>query len=152
MSLLHNWRVITTMRANSVYFFSSSAALCRSLGTVSKPPLFSLWLSWKEREEKSVLLLHSQGKFIILFSVCELIDSRSERLLSPMFSRLSLPASHDQNPQTYRSLTHRLFDIPLRPQCLVCTSVPLLHTIFKVSYLFTLLVYLCMYSCYLFTL
>ena len=78
MSLLHNWRVITAMRANSAFFFflfffpPSSAALCRRLGRVSKPPLFSLWLSGKEKEEKkkSVLLPHSHRKFIILLSVC----------------------------------------------------------------------------------
>lgn len=128
------------MRANSV-FFPSSAALCRRLGTVSKPPLFSLWLSRKEKDEKkSVLLLHSQGKFVILFSVCELIDSRSERLLSPMFSTLSLPALHDQNPQTYRtvaqSLTHlRCLTFPWDCNVLYA-SVPLLHTIFKAHYLF----------------
>lgn len=47
-------------------------------------------LEGERRKKKSVFLPHLHWKFIILFSVDKLKDSRSERLLSPVFS--SLPA------------------------------------------------------------
>lgn len=102
MSQLHNWRVITAMRANSLFFSLPPLLLCTWDWAEFQSLLFSHSDSVGRREkEKSVLLPHLHWKFIILFSVYELKDSRSERLLSPVFS--TLPACHGLS---HYSLTH----------------------------------------------
>ena len=80
MSLLHNWRVITAMRANSAFFFFLfffPSLLCCSVqetGQSFKASSFLTLTQWQgeRREKKSVLLPHSHRKFIILLSVCRL--------------------------------------------------------------------------------
>lgn len=78
MSLLHNWRVITTLRASLFFFFfsPSSAALYRRLGTVSKPTLFSLWLSRKKKVSFSYI--HARN----LSFWCLSVDYEQEAIVS----------------------------------------------------------------------
>ena len=79
MSLLHNWRVITAMRANSAFFFFlffslPPLLLCAGDWAEFQSLLFSHSdsVARRKKRKKSVLLPHSHRKFIILLSVCRL--------------------------------------------------------------------------------
>lgn len=102
------------------FFFFPPLLLCAGDWAEFQSLLFSHSDSVGRREKKkSVLLPHSHRKFIILFSVCGLKDSRSERLLSPVFSTLSLPACHGHHLQPFlaiRSLAHK--HSHMRSRCL----------------------------------
>lgn len=136
MSLLHNWRVITTTRANSVYF-SSSAALCRSLGRVSKLPFFSLWLSRKEREERKC----PSPTF------AREIHHPVFRMRTNRFQEWKTDVSQNLHgliqilKPIARSLRHTLtlFDIPLRRLCIGCSSASYSKYLF--IYAWTLYIY-----------
>lgn len=106
---------VTQLKSNNcdegqLVFFFPPLLLCAGDWAAFQSLLFSHSDSVGRREnKKSVLLPHSHRKFIILFSLCSLKDSRSERLLSP--------ARHGHHPETFltiRSLTNTVFDIPPR--------------------------------------
>ena len=152
MSLLHNWRVITAMRANSAFFFFSlpPLLLCAGDWAEFQSLLFSHSDSVARRKKKkkvSFSHIHA-GNSSFCFLRAASKDSRSERRLSPALSGLSLPACHGRHPWTFsrHSLTHTLtlFDIPLRLWCLLrlvaiqsaCLSMHILLLIYSPCNLF----------------
>lgn len=93
--------VVTQLKSNNcnegqffLFFFLPPLLLCTGDWAEFQSLLFS-HSDWVGRKEKEKSVHH------FLFSVYELKDSRSERLLSPMFS--TLPASHGLS---HYSLTH----------------------------------------------
>lgn len=88
----------------------------------------------EEERRKRVLLLHSHRKFIILLFVSELKDSRSKRLLSPVFSTPSLLTWQS-------SLNLSLYLLPrtnTRPPETVMPCAPCDHCVFRCIYSFNL--------------